>query len=132
MACNGEPGSAGHPGSPGYTGTADYIASPELMQTVNVAMTLSRPLLIKGEPGTGKTMLAESKITIADYYLKYRKNYQGAKVFYNEAITDYPASSAAVHARAQLAKIDAVLSGQEKNAAGTKPLPKKKRHFLFF
>jgi MoxR-like ATPase len=43
-----------------YSGTADYIASPELMQTVNVAMTLSRPLLIKGEPGTGKTMLAQS------------------------------------------------------------------------
>ena len=45
---------------PIYTGTADYIAAPELMQTVNVAMTLSRPLLIKGEPGTGKTMLAQS------------------------------------------------------------------------
>ena len=44
----------------GYSGTADYIAAPELMQTVNVAMTLSRPLLIKGEPGTGKTMLAQS------------------------------------------------------------------------
>ncbi len=43
-----------------YAGTADYIASPELMQTVNVAMTLTRPLLIKGEPGTGKTMLAQS------------------------------------------------------------------------
>ncbi|HMK92392.1 MAG TPA: MoxR family ATPase [Thermoleophilia bacterium] len=43
-----------------YAGTADYIAAPELMQTVNVAMTLSRPLLIKGEPGTGKTMLAQS------------------------------------------------------------------------
>jgi len=40
--------------------TADYIAAPELMQTVNVAMTLSRPLLIKGEPRTGKTMLAQS------------------------------------------------------------------------
>ena len=43
-----------------YAGTDDYIASSELMQTVNVAMTLSRPLLIKGEPGTGKTMLALS------------------------------------------------------------------------
>ncbi len=46
--------------SAAYAGTADYIAAPELMQTVNVAMTLSRPLLIKGEPGTGKTMLAQS------------------------------------------------------------------------
>ncbi len=43
-----------------YAGTAGYIASPELMQTVNVAVVLARPLLIKGEPGTGKTMLAES------------------------------------------------------------------------
>jgi MoxR-like ATPase len=43
-----------------YMGTSDYIASPDLMQTVNVAVQLSRPLLIKGEPGTGKTMLAQS------------------------------------------------------------------------
>ena len=43
-----------------YTGTSDYVASPELMQTVNVAVQLGRPLLIKGEPGTGKTMLAHS------------------------------------------------------------------------
>jgi len=43
-----------------YTGTVDYIAAPDLMQTVNVAVQLSRPLLIKGEPGTGKTMLAQS------------------------------------------------------------------------
>jgi MoxR-like ATPase len=43
-----------------YTGTNDYIAAPDLMQTVNVAVQLSRPLLIKGEPGTGKTMLAQS------------------------------------------------------------------------
>jgi MoxR-like ATPase len=43
-----------------YAGTSDYIAAPALMQTVNVAVQLSRPLLIKGEPGTGKTMLAQS------------------------------------------------------------------------
>ena len=48
------------PPSLAYAGTNDYIAAPELMQTVNVAVQLSRPLLIKGEPGTGKTMLAHS------------------------------------------------------------------------
>ncbi len=42
-----------------FTGTQDYIASDELQLAVNAAMTLEKPLLIKGEPGTGKTMLAE-------------------------------------------------------------------------
>ena len=37
-----------------------YIASEELMRTVNIAMTLEKPLLVKGEPGTGKTMLAKA------------------------------------------------------------------------
>jgi len=46
--------------TPAYAGTADYIAAPDLMQTVDVAVALGRPLLIKGEPGTGKTMLAQS------------------------------------------------------------------------
>lgn len=43
-----------------FTGSNDYVASKELMNAVNVAMTLEKPLLIKGEPGTGKTMLAEA------------------------------------------------------------------------
>jgi MoxR-like ATPase len=43
----------------GFTGTKDYIASQELQLAVNAAITLQKPLLIKGEPGTGKTMLAE-------------------------------------------------------------------------
>jgi len=43
-----------------YKGSADYIASDELMNSVNIAMALQKPLLIKGEPGTGKTMLAQS------------------------------------------------------------------------
>lgn len=43
-----------------FTGSAKYIASEELRNAVNVAIALGKPLLIKGEPGTGKTMLAES------------------------------------------------------------------------
>ena len=42
-----------------FEGTSRYIATPELMLAVNAAITLQRPLLIKGEPGTGKTQLAE-------------------------------------------------------------------------
>ncbi|NVJ61937.1 MAG: MoxR family ATPase [Gammaproteobacteria bacterium] len=42
-----------------FTGTENYIATAELQMAVNAAKTLQRPLLIKGEPGTGKTMLAE-------------------------------------------------------------------------
>ncbi len=42
-----------------FSGTENYIASRELQLAVNAAITLQRPLLIKGEPGTGKTMLAE-------------------------------------------------------------------------
>jgi len=43
-----------------YQGSQDYIASDELMNSVNIAIALQKPLLIKGEPGTGKTMLAKS------------------------------------------------------------------------
>ncbi|OPX89844.1 MAG: ATPase family associated with various cellular activities (AAA) [Pelotomaculum sp. PtaB.Bin104] len=43
-----------------FKGTADYIVSEDLRNSVNVSMALGRPLLIKGEPGTGKTMLAKS------------------------------------------------------------------------
>ena len=43
-----------------FTGTNQYVASGELMTAVNIAVTLQKPLLIKGEPGTGKTMLAQA------------------------------------------------------------------------
>ncbi len=43
-----------------FGSTKDYVASGQLMASVNVAITLQKPLLIKGEPGTGKTMLAEA------------------------------------------------------------------------
>jgi MoxR-like ATPase len=42
-----------------FSGTDRYIATPDLMMAVNAAVTLQRPLLIKGEPGTGKTQLAQ-------------------------------------------------------------------------
>ena len=42
-----------------FSGTENYVATDELALAVNAAITLERPLLIKGEPGTGKTMLAE-------------------------------------------------------------------------
>src|SRR5581483_10115394 len=42
-----------------FTGTDSYIATEDLMMAVNAAITLGRPLLIKGEPGTGKTQLAQ-------------------------------------------------------------------------
>ncbi|MCZ6892938.1 MAG: MoxR family ATPase [Gammaproteobacteria bacterium] len=41
-----------------FTGTDTYIVTEDLMMAVNAAVTLQRPLLVKGEPGTGKTMLA--------------------------------------------------------------------------
>jgi MoxR-like ATPase len=41
-----------------FTGTASYVATEDLKVAVNAAITLERPLLIKGEPGTGKTILA--------------------------------------------------------------------------
>ncbi|HCH33471.1 MAG TPA: ATP-binding protein [Oceanospirillaceae bacterium] len=42
-----------------FTGTDNYVATKDLQMAVNAAVTLQRPLLIKGEPGTGKTLLAE-------------------------------------------------------------------------
>jgi MoxR-like ATPase len=42
-----------------FEGTERYVATDDLRMAVNAAVTLERPLLIKGEPGTGKTMLAE-------------------------------------------------------------------------
>ena len=40
-----------------FTGTDSYVSTDDLSMAVNAAVTLQRPLLIKGEPGTGKTLL---------------------------------------------------------------------------
>lgn len=83
-----------------------------------------------------KTVLAQSKLTIADYYYKYRKNYKAAKVFYNEAITVYPDSDVAKQAREKLVDVDAKLEAQAAAAAGQPapkaPEPKKKKRLWLF
>lgn len=89
------------------------------------------------EKGLGemKTMLAQSKMILADYYYKYRKNYTAAKVFYNEAITTYPDSPVAARARTMLADVEARLAGQPAPASKNQKQPaapkKKKRFWLF-
>lgn len=84
-----------------------------------------------------KTVLARSKLVIADYYYKHRKNYKAARVFYNEAITVYPDSPTAAEAREKLAVVDAKLEeqGGEAPASGSKPKstePKKQKRFWIF
>lgn len=81
-----------------------------------------------------KTMLAQSKMLLADYYYKYRKNYKAAKVFYNEAITVYPDSPVAARARTMLKDVDARLAGETPPPMkDEKPAePKKKKRFWLF
>lgn len=74
-----------------------------------------------------KTMLAESKMRMADFYFYKRDNFTAARVFYNEAITAYPDSAVAQRAKQKLAQVEAKAAG--------KPVPgephKKKRFWLF-
>ncbi len=80
-----------------------------------------------------KTMLAESKMKIGDFYFHKRSNYKAARVFYNEAITAYPESAIAARAKKKLDEVEA------KAAANPPPdpnkpaeQPKKKKRFFFF
>jgi outer membrane protein assembly factor BamD len=80
-----------------------------------------------------KTMLAESKMRMADFYFYKRSNYKAARVFYNEAITAYPESAIAQRAKSRLAEVEAKANNQPAPAPlpGAEPTAKKKR-FLFF
>jgi len=49
-----------------FRGSSEYVASPELLQAANIAISLQKPLLIKGEPGTGKTVLAQAIASALD------------------------------------------------------------------
>jgi outer membrane protein assembly factor BamD len=75
-----------------------------------------------------KTILAQSKIYIGDYYFYKRYNFAAAKVFYNEAITAYPDSKPAMLAKKRLAELDAKVSKQNVNPTNK---PKTKRFWLF-
>ncbi|MEI6463360.1 MAG: tetratricopeptide repeat protein [Verrucomicrobiota bacterium] len=82
-----------------------------------------------------KTMLAESKIRMADFYFYKRSNFKAARVFYNEAITAYPESGVAQKAKARLVEVEAKAAAVAAAAAPAKdgePAPAKKKKFLFF
>ena len=58
-----------------FQGSENYVATQDLMLAVNASITLKRPLLVKGEPGTGKTMLAEEvaealKLPLLQWHIK--------------------------------------------------------------
>jgi len=81
-----------------------------------------------------KTMLAESKMKIGDFYFYRRNNYTAARVFYNEAITAYPESAIANRAKLRLADVESKAAGKkiapEGKAPGDEPT-KKKRFWIF-
>ncbi len=104
-------------------------------------------ILFPGDPGLAeaqhgldqmRTIFAESKMILADYQLKYNKNFQAARVFYNEAITSFPDSAVAGRARDQLVvvqnRMDAL--GLEFDEDGKlaidedNPAPEKRKKFL--
>jgi MoxR-like ATPase len=63
------------PAATKFTGSDNYVATQDLMLAVNAAIVLKRPLLVKGEPGTGKTMLAEEvaaalKMPLLQWHIK--------------------------------------------------------------
>src|SRR4029077_1547115 len=81
-----------------------------------------------------KTMLAESKMKIGDFYFYRRNNFTAARVFYNEAITAYPESEIAKSAKLRLAEVESKATGKPIAPEGKAPgdaQPKKKRFWIF-
>ncbi|HVU17267.1 MAG TPA: tetratricopeptide repeat protein [Candidatus Didemnitutus sp.] len=121
---------------------ASLVAGPNYDQeSTRLAVTYYEDYLILFPGDTGaaeaerglakmKNTLAQSKMILADYYFKYRKNYKAARVFYNEAITVYPDSDVAAKAKVKLAKVDAILNNTPPPADTTPAAPKKKKKWL--
>ncbi len=79
-----------------------------------------------------RTMLAESKMVMGDFYYKHRSNYKAAKIFYNEAITVHPESATADRARRLLAKIEETETKTgSTDGKGPRGGPRSKRFWLF-
>ena len=79
-----------------------------------------------------KTVLAESKITMGDFYFYHRKNWVAAKVFYNEAITAYPESPVAEKAKKRLTAVEAdIAKYTPKIGPDGRPIMPKKKKFLW-
>lgn len=99
-------------------------------------------ILFPGDPKVGdaesgldkmRTVLANSKMKIADFYFYKRDNYTAARVFYNAAITVYPDSKVAALAKQRLAEVDAAAAAAKPEAEKPKATPpKKKKRFFFF
>lgn len=81
--------------------------------------------IVKAESGLEqmKTTLAQSKITMGDFYFYKRSNFKAARVFYNEAITAFPDSAIAAKARERLTEVDA-REAQAKGETGAAPRKK--------
>ncbi len=81
--------------------------------------------------GDMKTVLAESKIVMGDFYFYKRDNYTAAKVFYNEAITVYPESPVADKAKKRLAEVDRTIEKIKPQVDSKGNVaPQKKKKFL--
>lgn len=78
-----------------------------------------------------RTLLAESKMTMGDFYFFKRDNRPAARVFYNEAITIHPDSSVSERARKLLARIDAIDAGNAPAPGAPRTEPKANRFWFF-